>query len=108
LAGRIALLALITVSFGIIWGEAVARQSFPPDAFMNPWIEYTWPAWQDADIARNVGTFLGLHGGISLLPLLLLIIVAGGYLLRRSSYATIASMPPAHFTEGQTVAPIQH
>ena len=61
-----------------------------------------------ADIARNLGTFLGLRGGLSLLPLALLIIIAGAYLLRRPTNAAATASPPAHSTEGQTVAPIQH
>jgi hypothetical protein len=107
-AGRIALLALLAGSLVITWSEAVARQSFPPDTIANPWIEYTWPAWRDADIARNIGTFLGLRGGISLLPLAILIILMGAYLLRRPTQAAAASSPQAHIAEGQTVAPIQH
>jgi hypothetical protein len=108
LAGRIALFTLIAGSLVATWSEAVARQSFPPDEIANPWLGYTWPAWRDADIARNIGTFLGLRGGASLLPLALLIIVAGAYLLRRPTHAAATSSPPAHITEGQTVAPIQH
>ncbi|MEP7189587.1 MAG: hypothetical protein ABI901_10395, partial [Roseiflexaceae bacterium] len=108
MAGRIALFSLIAVSLVITWSEAVARQSFPPDTIANPWIGYTWPAWRDADIARNLGTFLGLRGGLSLLPLALLIIIAGAYLLRRPTHAAVATSLPAHITEGQTVAPIQH
>ncbi len=108
MAGRIALLILIAGSLVVTWSEAVARQSFPPDTIANPWIGYTWPAWRDADIARNIGTFLGLHGGLSLLPLALLIIVAGAYLLRRPTHAAAATSPPAHSAEEQTVAPIQH
>jgi hypothetical protein len=107
MAGRIALLALIAGSLIVTWSEAVARQSFPPDTIANPWLGYTWPAWRDADIARNIGTFLGLRGGISLLPLALLIIVVGAYLVRRPTQAA-AVASPAHIAEGQTVAPIQH
>ena len=108
MAGQIALLVLIAGSLALTWSEAVARQSFPPDTIANPWIGYTWPAWRDADIARNIGTFLGLRGGLSLLPLALLILVAGAYLLRRPNQAAATSSPPAHIAEGQTVAPIQH
>jgi len=108
MTSRIALLALIAASLVVTWSEAVARQSFPPDEIANPWIEYTWPAWRDADIARNIGTFLGLRGGLSLLPLALLIIMTGAYLLRRPAHAAATASPPAHIGEGQTVAPIQH
>jgi hypothetical protein len=108
MASRIALLALIVVSLVVTWSEAVAQQSFPPDTIANPWVGYTWPAWRAADIARNLGTFVGLRGGLSLLPLALLIIVAGVYLLRRPTHAAATSSPPAHIAEGQTVAPIQH
>ena len=47
-------------------------------------------------------------GGLSLLPLAVLIIIACAYLLRRPTHAAAAASPPAHITEGQTVAPIQH
>jgi hypothetical protein len=107
-AGRIALIALMVGSLVVTWSEAVARQSFPPDTIANPWIEYTWPAWRDADIARNLGTFVGLRGGLSLLPLALLIIAVGAYLLRRPTQAAAVASPPAPIAEGQTVAPIQH
>jgi hypothetical protein len=106
-AGRVALLVLIAVSLVLTWSEAVARQSFPPDTITNPWIGYTWPAWRDGDIARNFGIFLGLRGGLSLLPLALLIIVAGAYLLRPAQ-AAVAAAAPARIAEGHTVAPIQH
>jgi hypothetical protein len=108
IGGRVALLALIATSLVVTWSEAVARQSFPPDTIANPWLGYTWPAWRDADIARNIGTFLGLRGDISLLPLALLIIVSGAYLLHHPTHAAATSSPPADITEGQTVAPIQY
>ncbi len=108
MAGRITLFVLIAMSLVVTWSEAVARQSFPPDTIANPWMEYTWPAWRDADIARNIGTFLGLRGGLSLLPLALLILVVGAFLLRRQIEAAASSSPTAHIAEGQTVAPIQH
>jgi hypothetical protein len=54
------------------WGMALANQAYPPDTLRNPWLSYALPAWQDGNIARNLGTIGGLPGSASLLPLLLI------------------------------------
>jgi hypothetical protein len=104
--GRAALLLLVAASIALTWAEAVARQSFPPDTIANPWTSYTLPAWREGDIARNLGTALGLRGGLALLPLALLILGAFVYLLRRPTGAPVAA--PAPVVEGTAVASIQH
>jgi hypothetical protein len=104
--GRVALLLLIVVSIGMTWGEAVASQSFPPDTIANPWIGYTLPAWREGDIARNLGTAVGLRGGLALLPVALLILGSFIYLLRRPTSAR--ALAPAPVVEGTIVASIQH
>jgi hypothetical protein len=104
--GRAALLLLVATSIVLTWGEAVARQSFPPDTLGNPWISYTLPAWREGDIARSLGAALGLHGGLALLPLALLILGTFVYLLRRPTGAR--AITPALVMEGTIVASIQH
>jgi hypothetical protein len=106
--GRVALLGLIVASLLLTWSEAAARQSFPPDTIANPWIGYTFPAWREGDIARNLGTAIGLSGPLSLLPLAVLIVVASVYFFGRTTVVPATSSPPLSIVEGQTVAPIQH
>jgi hypothetical protein len=66
-------------SFVAVWGLSLAEQAFPPDTILNPLVEYAWPNWQAGNIARNVGTILGLTGLLSLLPILIMnLLVAGG------------------------------
>jgi len=105
---RAALLLLIAVSIVLTWSEAVARQGFPPDTIANPWIGYTLAAWREGDIARNLGTALGLHGALSLLPLAMLIVGIFAYSLRHLDEQPAATRSSARVVEGQTVAPIQH
>jgi hypothetical protein len=104
--GRATLLLLVAASIALTWGEAVAHQSFPPDTIANPWTAYTLPAWREGDIARNLGTALGLRGGLTLLPLGLLILGAFVYLLRRPP--SVRAPGPAPVVEGTIVASIQH
>lgn len=71
-----------------IWGLSLAGQAFPPDSIRNPLLEYALPNWLEGNIARNLGTLVGLPGPWSLLPLfvlLLLLFAAGWTTLRRSS-----------------------
>lgn len=79
------LFGLLIWSLGATWGMVLAEQAFPPDTIRNPWLEYAWPNWQTGNIARNVGTILGLSGLWSLLPLLLILVAgsAGWALLAR-------------------------
>ena len=51
------------------WGLTLAEQAFPPDSIRNPFSGYALPNWLAGNIARNAGTLLGLHGAISILPL---------------------------------------
>jgi len=69
-AGRAGAVALTLLSAGLVWAEGLAHQGFPPDTFLQPWTDYTLVAWRQSDIARNLGTALGLRGPLSLLPLL--------------------------------------
>jgi hypothetical protein len=68
---RLVCILLVMASVALTWVEAVAGQLFPTDAIRATWTGYVLPAWQQGDIARNVGTALGLDGPWSLLPLIL-------------------------------------
>ena len=103
--GRAALLLLILGSIALTWSEAVAGQSFPPDTIPNPWIGYTLPSWLAGDIARNLGTALKLRGALSLAPLALLIIGVLAFMLHQPR-PQAGALPPAHRTEGPTIASI--
>lgn len=71
LGARIGLVLLTIMAAIITWVEGTASQSFPVDTIRNTWDGYVFPAWQRGDIARNAGTLLGLHGGMTLLPLVI-------------------------------------
>ena len=69
-----ALLALLVVwSLIATWSLTLAEQAFPPDTVPNPFTEYAWPNWNVGNIARNLGTLLGLKGVKGLAPLLALL-----------------------------------
>lgn len=80
LAALLALWSLVAT-----WGLTLAEQAFPSDTIRNPLADYAWPNWLAGNIARNVGTALGLHGVWSLFPLgmALVVIGAGWWLLAR-------------------------
>jgi hypothetical protein len=71
----IALVSVLTAwSFVVIWAETIGGQSFP-DWTQNPLFNYSLPKLLSNDIARNFGMAIGLHGWISLLPLLLVEVI---------------------------------
>ncbi len=76
----------------------LANQAFPSDALQNPWVEHVLPAWRDGNIARNLGTILGVQGIVALLPLFaaLLLLALCWYWIVRSGSAT----PSMHKTTG--------
>jgi hypothetical protein len=84
------LFVLFCWSFIATWGLTLAEQAFPADTIFNPLLDYTLPNWLTGNIARNVGTILGLRGGWSLLPLLLALalIALGGWLLNRHHHSS--------------------
>jgi hypothetical protein len=67
LMGVVGLLA--AWSFVAVWGLTLAGQAFASDTIKNPLVDYAIPAWQSGDIARNLGTIVGLQGIRSLIPL---------------------------------------
>jgi hypothetical protein len=75
-SGRALGLALAAWSAVATWGLAIAGQAFPSDQIANPLMEYALPNWQSGNVARNLGTILGLKGITGLLPLALFLILA--------------------------------
>ncbi|MCB9451253.1 MAG: hypothetical protein H6672_07420 [Anaerolineaceae bacterium] len=78
--GVVAVTILVTLSALNVWIQTIGGQAFPPEVYQNPLFEYSLPNILNGDIARNYGTIVGLHGLLSLVPLL---VVAGaiGFLL---------------------------
>lgn len=74
---RVLLVLLLGWSWLLVWGMTLAGQAFAPDYLRDPLVEYALPNWQQANIARNVGTILEIRGVWSLLPLLLFVILGG-------------------------------
>lgn len=66
---KIISLVLILWSLVTTWGLALAGQGYAPDTFKNPLVEYALPNWLEGNIARNIGTVIGISGGLSLLLL---------------------------------------
>lgn len=94
------LLAGLLFSWSLIatWGLTLANQAFPPDNIPNPYLEYALPAWQTGNIARNIGTMIGLKGISSLLPLLLILFLlslAGAWLSRPRASQFLVEAPDA-------------
>jgi hypothetical protein len=73
---------LALISILLISAEALAGQHFPYQEVRNPWADYILPSWQSGDIARNLGTVLGLSSWYSLIPLILVVGVAVWILFR--------------------------
>jgi hypothetical protein len=62
----------------VTWGLTLAGQAFPSDAIQNPFTEYALVHWASGNIARNLGTILGLSGASSLIPLGLVLVLLVG------------------------------
>ncbi|NMB87741.1 MAG: hypothetical protein GYA17_05245 [Chloroflexi bacterium] len=57
-------------SAGMLWTLTLAGQSFPPDTFRNPLMEYALPNWAEGNIARNIGNIAGFSSLWSLAPVI--------------------------------------
>jgi hypothetical protein len=75
--GRLLIAGLLAWSIVATWGLTLAAQAFAPDTIANPLVEYAWPNWKVGNIARNIGTFLGLSGLWSLVPLVIALSALG-------------------------------
>lgn len=69
--GKIVVMALVGVSIAFVWLETISGQGFPRYS-PQPLFDYSWPKLVAGDIARNLGTVIGLTKWYSLLPLLIL------------------------------------
>ncbi len=74
---KILLFILFGWSWVATWGLTLAEQAFPSDTLFNPLVEYALPNWLAGNIARNIGTVVGLRGLWSLAPLLLGLALVG-------------------------------
>ncbi len=76
LFGGLALFSLISV-----WSLTLAGQQFPQDLPRSEWEfplrDYALPLLAQGNIARNLGIILGLRGGWSLLPLVVILTIIG-------------------------------
>ena len=66
---RALIIALSIWSFLAVWAETVGGQQFP-DYTRNPLFRYSLPRLLAGDVARNLGTMMGLSGWASLVPLI--------------------------------------
>lgn len=83
-------LAAISLAWSLVavWGLTLAEQAFPPDTIQNPLVAHALPNWLVGNIARNVGTLIGLRGIWSILPMLLLVgvlLLCGWWFSRRQA-----------------------
>jgi hypothetical protein len=93
---------LMLWSWAATWGLSLAGQAFPSDSIRNPLLEYALPNWLEGNIARNLGTILGLPGVWSLLPLLVwfLVVLASGWIaVRRRSYTRFDELAVKEYFE---------
>jgi hypothetical protein len=66
--------ALLAWSFVVTWSLTIGGQAFP-DFTPNPLVNLAIPALAEGNIARNLGTLLGLRGWWSLLLLAVLVVL---------------------------------
>jgi hypothetical protein len=83
---------LAAIAIVLIGAETLAGQHFPYQDLRNPWVEYIWPSWRRGDIARNLGTVLGLNSWYSLIPLFLFVGVSAWILLRGLNFRLRAAL----------------
>jgi hypothetical protein len=104
-AGLLAVASLVGV-----WGMTLAEQAFPPDTMANPWVDHLLPNWQSGNIARNMGTVLGLEGAMSLLPLLAAVGALGllWFLLQRRDERRSPTAAAAPRRSGATMTDTPH
>lgn len=72
-SARVAIYALGAISFLNVWAETIGGRAYPSGGMHNPLFDYSLPALGAGSVPLNLGMFLGLTGGISLLPLCLVL-----------------------------------
>lgn len=106
--GKLLVGALAAVSLFSVWAMLMGGQQWPP---IEPWpmtfalmnaqstlLDYSLPLLSEGDVARNLGTLVGLPGLASILPLLVVIALLlglGPRLLSRQRSAQTAPIQPA-------------
>ena len=90
--------ALLLWSFVAVWGLTLAEQAFPPDYVRDPLVEYAWPNWLEGNVARNMGTLMGLEHGWSVLPVVVLLVlgIALAWITARAGIQTGVAVRPPH------------
>jgi hypothetical protein len=73
--GRLAIYALVAISVVNIWVETLGSRAYPHSYTMNPLFTYSLPALARGEVPLNLGTFAGLNGLPSLLPLAALLLI---------------------------------
>lgn len=81
-AGGLAMLSLVQV-----WAQLLAGQGYPPDTLRHPLADYVWPHLATGDVARNLGMAAGLRGLWSLVPLVIGLVLLGGWGVKRQHAA---------------------
>ncbi len=65
---------LYGISLVLVWIQTLGGQSFPQYE-KNSLLDYSIPQWASGNIARSLGTFVGLDGAWTLLPLVMLLAI---------------------------------
>ena len=68
----------LLLSFALVWVASTSGQDFPPITIGNPLVEFFWPKFLAGDVTRNLGMALGLRSLWSLLPPILVVVIAIG------------------------------
>jgi hypothetical protein len=84
-------IVLALAALGATWFMTLAEQSFPSDGIANPWADHALPNWQSGNIARNIGTILGMRGLAGLAPLLALVVALLAMLQLNVSRARVSA-----------------
>ena len=95
---RVLTAVLAAWSLFVVWAETIGGQLYP--AYQsNPLVEYSLPYISQGDIARNLGMIVGLKGLASIVPLLIVLVLAFLLLLYiergRSSQSDYQTSMPA-------------
>jgi hypothetical protein len=78
---RLPIYLLIAASVVNVWVETIGGHSYPPHPQLNPLFLYSFPHLFAGQIPMNLGMFLQLTGGASVIPLALLLLMWTGAIL---------------------------
>jgi hypothetical protein len=96
-------------SLAATWGLTLAGQAFPSDALHNPLLQHAWPNWVAGNLARNLGTLVGLPGAYSLLPLAgaVVVLVIAGWLHQAEAYPPVTERSGSVTTTPSQSSPLK-